>query len=348
MSKFTKALEKIQEEREEARGNNGNGSAKKESSGLKLPPVEDMNEKVSFLDRVTTLKNTIPDNRVVMLRFPDSTLAEQYRMLRTSLKTELAKQSAKVILMSSSIHSEGKTVSASNLAVSLAENGDTKVALIDADLRRGKLGEYFGFGKDRHGMTELLTQEISPKQVMLRSALKNLYIIPRGAIAKKPSDLVSSHKFHVLVSELRAHFDYVIIDAPPIMSVADAGIMAREADGVVFIIQVGRTPKSVIAHSHLIFKQSGTKMLGYILTNVEFQSSDYRYYSSYYYGQEPDRQNNLKDKARIHLKKAGWGLKTVEENFNHWWDKRVLKKHGSHHHHASAAEGRLEEVGTQE
>jgi capsular exopolysaccharide synthesis family protein len=332
MSKFTKALEKIQETREEPKP-----ELKKESVS-KYPAMEDMRERVPFLDRITTVRNTIPDNRLIMMRFPDSMIAEQYRMLRTSLKSQLTQQQAKVILICSSIHSEGKTVSASNLAVSLAENGDAKVALVDADLRRGKVAEYFGFGKDRAGLTELLSDEhMSPRQVMLRGALKNLFVIPRGAIAKKPSDLCSSNKFQILIAELRAHFDYVIIDAPPIMSVADAGILAKETDGIVFVIQVGRTPKSVIAHSHSLLKQAGTKMLGYVLTNVEFQSADYRYYSNYYYGDEPDRpgKNGLREKTRVHMKKAGWGLKNVEEKFNDWWDRAVLKKHhGSNGRHS--------------
>jgi capsular exopolysaccharide synthesis family protein len=210
------------------------------------------------------------------------------------------------------------------------------------------VAEYFGFGRDRNGLTELLSQEISPRQVMLRGALKNLFVIPRGAVAKKPSDLVSSNKFHLLITELRAHFDYVIIDAPPIMSVADAGILGRESDGVLFVIQVGRTPKSVIAHSHVLLKQSNAKMMGYVLTNVEFQSADYRYYSNYYYGDEPDRKTGLRDKTRVHLKKAGWGLKNVEEKFNGWWDRSVLKKNGNGHHHREKSMTRFEEVGNQD
>jgi capsular exopolysaccharide synthesis family protein len=346
MSKFTKALEKIQESRQESAP-----EPKKSVSSLKLPPMDDMQERMSFLDRVTTVKNTLPDNRLVMLRFPDSMVAEQYRMLRTSLKAQLAQQQAKVILICSSIHSEGKTVTASNLATSLAENGDHKVALVDGDLRRGKVADYFGFGKERPGLTEFLsTEEMSPRQVMLRSALKNLFVIPRGTVAKKPSDLVSSHKFSVLIAELRAHFDYVIIDAPPIMSVADAGILARETDGVLFIVQIGRTPKSVIAHSHVLLKQADAKMLGYVVTNVEFQSADYRYYSNYYYGDEPDRaenrgKNSIREKTRTHLKKAGWGLKNVEERFNDWWDRSVLKKEGSGRPYKAPA---LKEVGNQD
>ncbi len=329
MSKFTKALEKIQDDREETRGAKANGAVKKESH-LKLPSAEEMSssERTPYWERMTTVKNTIPDNKVVMLRFPDSMIAEQYRMLRTSLKAELGKTSAKVIMVSSSIHSEGKSVSATNLAVSLAETGDAKVALIDADLRRGKVGEYLGMTNDRPGLSEFLSEELSPKQVMVRGALKNLYVMTRGKVPKKPSELISSHKYHVLITELRTHFDYVIIDAPPIMSVADAAILGREADGVLFVIQIGRTPKSVIAHSHLLFKQANLKMFGYVLTNVEYQSADYRYYSNYYYGEDLEARNSLKEKTRRQLKKAGWGFRTVEDKFNTWWDKAVLKKNG--------------------
>lgn len=329
MSKFTKALEKIQDDREETRGAKPNGAVKT-ASGIKVPSAEEMavNDRTPYWERMTTVKNTIPDNKIVMLRFPDSMIAEQYRMLRTSLKAEIGKHSAKVIMVSSSIHSEGKSVSATNLAVALAETGDAKVALIDADLRRGKIGEYLGMTNDRPGLSEFLSEELSPKQVMVRGALKNLYIMTRGKVPGKPSELISSHKYHVLMSELRTHFDYVIVDAPPIMSVADAGILGREADGVLFIIQIGRTPKSVIAHSHLLFKQANLRMFGYVLTNVEYQSADYRYYSNYYYGEDLEARNTLKEKTRRQMKKAGWGFRAVEDKFNGWWDKAVLKKNG--------------------
>ncbi len=111
----------------------------------------------------------------------------------------------------------------------------------------------------------------------------------------------------------------------PIMSVADAGILARETDGVLFVIQVGRTPKSVIAHAHQLFKQSGARIFGYVLTNVEFQSADYRYNNYYTYGEE-ETQVGLKEKTQYHLKEAGWNFKNLEERFNHWWARNVLKK----------------------
>jgi capsular exopolysaccharide synthesis family protein len=313
MSKYTKALDKDEDVEKM--------SSKK---SLKLPPTDDLRESLSFWERgVTVLKNTDAHNHIVTLNFPNSVLAEQYRMLRTSLKAQFIKEGAKVILVSSSIHGEGKTVTSTNLAVSLAEDEDIKIALIDADLRRGKIADYLGFDKKRPGLSHFLTSEMDPKQVMVRNAIPNLLVIPRGEVMKKPSELVSSRKFHYLVKELRTHFDYIIIDAPPIMSVADASILAREADGVLFVIQAGRTPKTVVAHAQLLFKQAGIKLFGYVMTNVEFQSADYRYYNYNY--EESSAQLSFREMALFHLKEVGRNFREFEQKFNEWWQKKVLK-----------------------
>ncbi|MBI4115058.1 MAG: CpsD/CapB family tyrosine-protein kinase [Candidatus Omnitrophica bacterium] len=315
MSKFTKALEKIQIEKEE----------KRESQ---FPEVKESGP--ARWDRgIPKITNTKPDTRIVAYHFPNSMIAEQYRILRTNLKEQLGKEGGKVILVSSAIHGEGKTVSVTNLALCLAEMGDCKVALLDADLRRGKIGEYLGLDKNLPGLSNYLTNGLTTKQIMVRNSIENLYIIPRGDVPKNPSEIVTSSKFKVLLSELRVHFDYVLIDAPPIMSVADASIFGREADGVLMVIQSGRTPKTVIAHAHLLFKQAGVKMLGYILTNVEYQSSEYRYYYHYYTqdGESPptDFKTQLVQQVRFLLEKFRMYLEKKEEDFNTWWEKKCLK-----------------------
>jgi capsular exopolysaccharide synthesis family protein len=256
-------------------------------------------------------------------------ISEQYRMLRTGLKIQMAKENAKVILISSSTHSEGKTLTAVNLAYSLAEDGKTKVALVDADLRRGKVSDYLGF-KTAGGLTELLSEDLSPQQVMVRNSVPNLFILPRGKVSKRAAELVGSRKFHYLIQGLRAQFDYIIVDAPPILATADAGIMAPEADGVLFIIQIGRTPKSIVAHAHTLFKQAAVKMFGYVLTNVEFQAADYKYYNYNYYDDSGKAlKESMKTKAMNRLRKAGHALTSLEEGFNKWWDRAVLKKTSS-------------------
>ena len=323
MSKFTKALEKMQDARQQVFA----------PGKIRVPSsTEDLGKQQpsrGAWDRgIKTVRNATPEHHIVMLRFPDSMPAEQYRMLRTSLKTELARRHGNSITVSSSIHSEGKSVTATNLAASLAENGEAKVCLVDADLRRGKIADYLGLGKNLKGLSTLLQQSMNPKEVMVRGPYSNLTVIPRGPIVKKPAELVVSNRFGLLMTELKAMFDYVIVDAPPIMAVADASILARETDGVLFVIQTERTPKSVVAQAHVLFKQSDVDLIGYALTNVEYQSSDYRYYY-YNYGEESEKKKGVKEKVQFQVSKAGHRFRNVEDSFNRWWYEKVLgkKKH---------------------
>ena len=336
MSKFTKALNKIQEEKSKEAP--GEPVVKKNGSVFEAAAKNTAQEGPSYWERgIPEIKNILPDARVVAQRFPNTLVSEQYRMLRTSLKNHIREENAKVILVSSSIHSEGKTVTTANLGSILAENGDARVLLIDADLRRGKLGEYLGFGGKRAGLSNFLAGDITPKEVMYRNSRENLIVIPRGGLLKNPSELISSSKFQILIQELRKHFDYVLIDSPPIMSVADAGILARVVDGVLMIIQIGRTPKNVIAHSNLLFKQSGVNMLGYILTNVEGPGGKYGYYNNYYYGDNAE-SGGLREKTKFHLMRHANGLKTWEDKFNTWWDRNILKKGKQENARRSAGE----------
>ncbi|HOW59367.1 MAG TPA: CpsD/CapB family tyrosine-protein kinase [Candidatus Omnitrophota bacterium] len=332
MSKYTKALEKAQQEREnkitdpaaQAEGGNENGvdASFKEERVIKSAGHPSFDE---WENRITTIKHANTDNRVVSLMFPESMISEQYRMLRTRLKAKMNNENAKVILISSSTHSEGKTLTAVNLAYSLAEDGKTRVALIDADLRRGKVADYLGF-KVADGLSDLLSSDMSPQQVMVKNSRPNLFIIPRGRVSKVAGELVGSEKFHYLIQGLRNHFDYIIVDAPPILATADAGIMASEVDGVLFVIQIGRTPKSIVAHAHTLFKQTAVKMLGYVLTNVEFQTADYKYYGYEYYDDSGKMlKQPIKEKAMNHLRNTGKRFTSLEERFNNWWQRTFLK-----------------------
>ncbi len=328
MSKFSKALEKIQQDRDIQ-----NNPPEKRNPKFEIPEGTEASA-ASWKRGIPVAKNAKPDTRIVTYHYPTSVLTEQYRMLSHNLKTQLDKEGAKVILVSSSVHNEGKTVTATNLALALTEMGNSKVALVDADLRRGKVGEYLGLKKDLPGLSNFLSNGLAVKQAMVCNSVDNLVIIPCGELTNNPSGLLGSQKFKTLIAELRTHFDYVIIDSPPIMAVADAGILGRDTDGLLMVIQSGRTPKSVIAHANILFKQAGIKMLGYVLTNVEFQSADYRYYY-YSYDQYPEenmnktffeRMGDLKVKTLRQMQKIGPVLEKKEQQLNQWWEQRFLKK----------------------
>jgi len=321
MSKFSDALKKIQHHHSDVKT-----VRQGKPAAFKVAAQEVEDREVSWDAGIRSDKNSTPDSRIVTYNFPNSLVTEQYRMLRTSLKSELQKSGSQVILVSSSLQGEGKSITSTNLAICLAEDPEARVALIDADLRKGKIHEYMGFSGGRRGLSDLLAENLNPKEVFVKNSIPNLCIMPMGTVSKNPSMLVNSQKFRLLIAELRLHFDYVIIDSPPIMSVADAGIMAKDVDGVLFVIQIARTPKSMIAQSNLLFKQSGARMLGYVLTNVQFQSADYRYYDHYYLGYgEHEKNKGFKNKARLHMKVAGFNFENTENKFNDWWRRRVMK-----------------------
>jgi len=321
MSKFSEALNKIQEQRE------GEGDVEKlKKTASAYANAEEMPGRQPSWDvGIQHVKNNKPDLSIVTYHFPNSLISEQYRMLRTSLKNKIQADGVQVIMVSSSVHSEGKSVTSANLALALAEEEGVRVALIDGDLRRGKMHHYFGLGEGVRGLSNILTEDINPKLAIYRNSKTNFVVIPRGEVPKQPSGLISSQKFRLLIAELRTHYHYIIIDAPPIMSVADPGIMARDTDGVLFIIQVGRTPKSMIAHASQLFKQTGAKVLGYVLTNVEYQSADYKYYRDYYQHYENADKKGIKHHTKLQMKKAGYGIENAESKFNKWWSHKVLK-----------------------
>ena len=328
MSKYSKALEKIQEERD------ANAVELKEKAASFEIPETAGDFKASWDRGIPMVRNAKPDHRIVAYHYPTSMLSHN---LKIHLAKEVAKEGAKVILVSSSVHGEGKTVTAVNLALSLIEMGNSKVALLDADLRRGKIAEYLGLGKELAGLSGYLSNGTSAKQAMVRNSIENLTIIPAGQVLNNPSGLIGSQKIRLLIAELRGHFDYVVVDSPPIMAVADAGILGREADGLLMVIRCGHTPKTVVAHSNILFRQSGVRLLGYILTNVEFQSADYRYYYHYHnnvYQQNlnqdgnlslKDRWKNYKKRTLYQLKQFGSQLEQKERDFNQWWEDKVLK-----------------------
>lgn len=326
MSKFGEALKKIQTSREPVKPADKKSPVSQVNAFNEgIAAAEDAGRDVSFDAGIKREKIGKPDLNVVMHHFPQSLVSEQYRMLRTGLKTQVMDKGAQVIMISSSLQGEGKSVTSANLSLALAEDKDVRVVIIDADIRRGKLHTYFGLKDNAVGLTEVLSENLDPRKALVKNARGNLFVLPRGGIVDSPSELIASQKFRILIAELRNHFDYVIIDSPPIMSVADPAIIAKEADGVLFVIRIGQTPKTMIAQSSILFKQAGAKVLGYVLTDVKFQSSDYRYYDNYKHDYHYTERVPGKGSNPAKFKKAKFSFENSEKKFTDWWHEKVLK-----------------------
>jgi len=246
-------------------------------------------ERLSRLEKIDTqsdvkyqfiVKKTVEskiDPRVVPFYDPHSPVTEQYRTLRTNIQAIKTEKPIKAIVLTSAIHGEGKTITAINLAISIANDLNKKdVLLVDSDLRRGRISKYLGF-KSEAGLANLLTNGVSIDDALVNIGINNLTILPAGKPPSNPAELLGSVKMKNLISALKSRYDYIIFDAPPIIPVTDAGLLGSQADGVIMVVQANRTQKGVIKHSEGLLKQAQAKLLGYILTNIQYHIPAYIY-----------------------------------------------------------------------
>ena len=215
------------------------------------------------------------DPRIVAFYESASPVTEQYRTLRTNIQAIDSKKPIKAITVTSSVHAEGKTITTINLAISMAQDLNKKrILLVDADLRRGRIAKYLGVDS-KTGLSDLLSDGAEADEAFLNIGIDNLTILPAGKPPKNPAELLGSMKFKNFVSLLREKYDYIIFDAPPIISVTDASLIGPQTDGVVMVIQAGRTQKGIVNHSVGLLRQAQAKLLGYILTNIQYHIPAY-------------------------------------------------------------------------
>lgn len=216
---------------------------------------------------------------------PRSSLAEAYRHLRTSILLSTAGHAPKSLLITSSLPSEGKTTTATNTAISLAQTG-AKVLIIDADMRRPRLHSIFNI-ENRGGLSTLLASELRDAEIddVIRQDEKSkLYLLTSGPIPPNPAELIGSEQMATLLRMLQARFTHVVIDSPPIASFTDGVLIASMVDGVILVVNAGKSSKQVIRRSRQLLNEIGAKVFGVVLNNVNLSTQDnYYYYQSYYH-----------------------------------------------------------------
>jgi succinoglycan biosynthesis transport protein ExoP len=215
-----------------------------------------------------------------------SRLAEAYRALRTTILLSRAGRPPQVMLISSAMPSEGKTSVATLESIVFAING-ARVLLIDSDLRRPSVHLRFRIS-NKVGLTSVLTGK-TPLQDAITSipGVPSLHILPAGPIAPMPAELLGSLQMQRLVEGLRANYDFILIDTPPVLTVTDAAVLVSISDGVVLVLRYGQASRNVVARASEILLRSGAHLLGVVLNAVDLQSSDYaeyygRAYNDYY------------------------------------------------------------------
>ncbi|MBF0217274.1 MAG: CpsD/CapB family tyrosine-protein kinase [Candidatus Omnitrophica bacterium] len=243
------------------------------------------------------------EEHVVTFHDPMSPISEQYNMLRTNIQQLKKSKRHKTFIITSSRDGEGKTVTSTNLAIAMARDSDNgSVLLVDADMRRGKAAEYLGIAASP-GLAELLSGKADLGDVIITPGVADLEVVVSGKTPKNPSELLNSKKMKDVMAAFKSRYDYIIIDTPPVMSVADACILGPMADGVILVVQAGRTQRDMVKNSEKKVKQAGGEIAGFVMTKTEYHLPGYlsRYmqqYDSYYAYHEYKRNGtNHKESA---------------------------------------------------
>lgn len=216
------------------------------------------------------------DKSILTYYQPKGAIAEQYRTLRTNLKRINKENPVKTVVLTSSVHNEGKSTTSVNLAIAMSYEKDRRVLLIDGDLRKSKVHLLLGM-KNTKGLSELLNSKATAEEVIRTTQMPDLDIITSGGVPANPSELLESRKMKDLLAEMKLRYDFIIIDTPPIIPLTDAAALGVNVDGVVMVVQTNRTKKEVVTQAEHLLQQAGCNLLGFILTNVEY------YIPSYYY-----------------------------------------------------------------
>lgn len=271
MSRIEKALEKAIQMRSE-------GQPAGEEQKIIRPDVQrstGATSRMVSIDIANRLLPTINDS--------NSLVSEQYRKLKSCLvRITKAGPFHNLIMVTSPISGEGKSLTSVNLAVSLAQELDLTVLLIDLDLRRPTVHKLLGFECSR-GMADCLLDGADISDVILRTDMGKLSVIPAGRVVENPLELFTSNKMRELMEEIKHRYKdrYVIIDTTPILPFAETRTLAHLVDGIVLVVNEGVTQQASILEAKELLK--GCPVLGMVLNNSTSINKEHDHYSTYYY-----------------------------------------------------------------
>lgn len=237
-----------------------------------------------------SLNGSSYDTALITLLNPLSPVAEGYRRLRTNIQFSDPDKDIRVVMVTSAEPGEGKTISSSNLAIAYAQSG-RRTLYLDTDLRRANGHKVFGVPREP-GLVDLLFDSVSPNLNSFASGIEDLYIIPAGRSVPNPAEVLESMKMQNFLERVRDEFDVVIVDTPPLLAVADALLVTRQADACIMVCSANVTTIHALEVASNMLKDVGTNLTGVVLNRMDSSNSSgygYGYGYSYqnYYGDKP-------------------------------------------------------------
>ncbi|HHV55093.1 MAG TPA: CpsD/CapB family tyrosine-protein kinase [Firmicutes bacterium] len=212
---------------------------------------------------------------------PKSPVAEAYRTLRTNIQFAAVGHALRTLLITSAGPDEGKTTALANLGVAMAQAG-SKVLLVNADLRRPALHRLLN-RPERVGLTNVLLGTVPLEEAIQPTGIENLSFLGSGPLPPNPSELLGSAAMGEIIARLQEMYDLALFDAPPVVAITDAAVLAPRVDGVILLVRSGHTDREAARQARLNLQRVGARILGVILNDVQMRGGRYGYYYYYYY-----------------------------------------------------------------
>ncbi len=290
MSKIHKALEKAQREKEKT----------SQLDFLLVPEDEEERENQPEKPLVPKAPRVVEgiaaNQRLVAYYEPESLAAEQFRKLRTQLLRLRLSRPPRTILVTSATEGEGKTLVAANLAAGIAHDLNAYALLVDCDLRKPSLGQWFSLNNG-YGLADYLIGKKEIPELLLKTEVEKLKVLLAGTMQDNPTELIGSEKMQALIQEFKSRYNdrYIILDSTPLLSTSEPEVLSKFVDGIVIVVRAGATPRENLKQA--ISSLEKEKILGFVLNDLQFKSaglisryfgSDYSYYG---YGKGKKKKN---------------------------------------------------------
>jgi len=214
---------------------------------------------------------------------PKSPISESYRSIRTNIQFANLDKNLQTIMVTSPTAREGKTTTLSNVALAMAD-ADHRVLIVDCDMRKPRIHKVFEIS-NTYGMAEILLNGGDYKKALNPTSNENLHIITAGKIPSNPSELLYSNAMKNLIQNLKKDFEYIFIDAPPVVPVTDAAIMSNYVDGVILVCASGVIEIELAQKAKESLENVNANILGVVLNKINTKNDKYSSYY-YYYGEE--------------------------------------------------------------